>query len=125
MILRYAPALFLTIFLTQAAHASTFIAQCDATFGTGKMNYWATVLNIQNQTPAMHKENMGAANFELTLRPGGAAFADVMILKVSSSKSEFEVMSLLSSEGYGSVIYRGHLDGQMLTTQCIVNRRQN
>ena len=125
MIFRYAPALFLTIFLTQAARASTFIAQCDATFGFDKIQYWSALLNSKDGQSTNHIHRINSIDFEITLQPGGAAFADAIILKVSSQKSEFEVISLLSNDGYGSIIYRGMMDGRKLTTECIVSRKQD
>lgn len=111
--------------LSQAAQATLFVGNCDVTVGENETSSWEAELNTENEQAVKNLHNLAGASVELAITPGAAAFADVMTVKVTSAKTEFQLMSLLSGTGYGSVIYNGKLDGEKFSLECVVNKIQN
>lgn len=131
----------LLVGLSPVANATIFRGNCEATIGAADAKtidgtespsagqaqniFWETELDTKNNEVVKNLHNLAGASIELAITPGAAAFADVMSVKVTTAKSEFELMSLLSSSGYGSIIYNGKLDGQSFALQCTVTEIKN
>jgi hypothetical protein len=122
MQIRRLTALFLILGFSHFAHASLFRGECHTTFGSNPEVAWEADLDTQNDQVVKSLHQDGSLQVELTIAPGAAAFADVMTVKVTTPKTEFELMSLLSNRGYGSVIYSGKLDGESFSLECVVTR---
>ena len=128
-------AAFMLLGLTQTAHAILFKGTCSVTYGASSEWSWESDFNAPNSQIVKNTHIFsGLLTVELTVAPGAAAFADVMLVKVQSQKAApqpaapqaaFELMSVISSYGYGSVIYSGQFDGQKLALECIVNKVRN
>ncbi len=115
---------FMILGLTQAAHATLFRGDCEVSYGSQQQVGWEADFDTNNSHSVKLVHSIGDLNVELTISPGAAAFADVMLIKIQTQKSEFELMSLLSTGGYGSIIYSGAVDGQKLLLECTVNKVQ-
>ncbi len=111
--------------LSQAAHAVLFRANCEVSYGSSQQVAWEADFDTKNNQSVKLVHSIDNLNVELTISPGAAAFADVMLIKIQTQKSEFELMSLLSNGGYGSIIYSGAVDGQKLLLECTVNKVRN
>ncbi len=110
---------------SHAAQAALFRGNCEVGYGSAQQVAWEADFDSRNSQSVKQVRSLGGLNVELTISPGAAAFADVMIVKVQTQKSEFELMSLLSSVGYGSIVYSGSVDGQKLLLECTVNKVRN
>lgn len=119
---RLVSAFFMISGISFSAFATTYESRCNATLGELQEVEWEAALASENSQAIQSFHPVGQAIVRIEVIPGAAAFADVMKVNVSSEKSEFELMSLLSRTGYGSIVYSGPFDGQKLSLECVVNR---
>ena len=112
---------FIFLFSVSSAFAASFEGNCVINLN-GQESNWSTNFDAEGNNLNQQTQISENGSLQLSVLPGAAAFADVMSLTLKTAQDDFKILTVLSHNGYGVLVFEGTLNKQPARVECQVHK---